>query len=83
VGVENELESARNKPKINPDKKDRRDLLIYLLWQGGRLSNSEIGVYFNLTYSAVSRRVKSISDRILSDYDLRVDYEKIKSQIKA
>jgi REP element-mobilizing transposase RayT len=77
-----DLEAARNKPKISPDEKDHRDLLIYLLWQAGRLSNSEIGVYFGLTYSAVSRRVKIISDKILSDYDLRADYEILKSQIK-
>ena len=77
-----DLKAARNKSKISPNEKDRRDLLIYLLWQIGRLSNSAIGEYFGLTYSAVSRRVKIINERISSDRSLRVDYEKLKSQIK-
>ncbi len=77
-----ELKAARNKPKISANEKDQRDLLIYLLWQAGRLSNREIGAYFGLTYSAVSRRVKIISERISSDRGLRSDYEILKSQIK-
>ena len=59
-----DLEAARKAKKIGADEKDKRDLLIYLLWETGRLSNKEMGAIFGLTYSAISRCVKSIADRI-------------------
>jgi putative transposase len=76
------LEAARKARKIGPGDKDKRDLMIYLLWRAGRLSNSAIGAYFGLTYSAVSRRVKLISDKIDADQDVRGRYNDLKSQIK-
>lgn len=75
------LEAARNAKKIGPDDKDNRDLLIYLLWRAGRLSNSGIGAYFGLTYSAVSRRVKIISDKIVTDLAVRGKYEDLKCRV--
>jgi putative transposase len=76
------LEAARKAKKIGPDDKDKRDLMIYLLWRTGRLSNSAIGAYFGLTYSAVSRRVKIIGDKLVSDRAVKGIYEDLKSQIK-
>lgn len=77
-----DLEAAKQARKIGRDAKDNRDLLIYLLWQTGRLSNSAIGDYFGLTYSAVSSRAKIIRDKILTDQDVRCRYKKLKSIIK-
>jgi chromosomal replication initiation ATPase DnaA len=76
------LETARKAKKISPGDKDKRDLMVYLLWRAGRLSNSAIGAYFGLTYSAVSRCVKTISDKILKDQSVRGKYQELKSQIK-
>lgn len=76
------LEAVRNAKRIGPDDKDKRDLIIYLLWRAGRLSNSAIGAYFGLTYSAVSRRVKIISAKIAADSGVRSSYQELKSQIK-
>lgn len=76
------LESVRNTRRIGPDEKDKRDLMIYLLWRAGRLSNSAIGGYFGLSYSAVSRRVKIISEKIAADPAVRGRYQDLKSQIK-
>ena len=76
------LEAARISKKIDPGEKDNRDFLIYLLWETGRLSNSKIGFYFGLTYSAISRSVKVIHDRISAEQKLRDKYEILKSQIK-
>lgn len=76
------LEAARISKKIDPGEKDKRDFLIYLLWKTGRLSNSKIGFYFGLTYSAISRSVKVIHDRISAEQKLRDKYEILKSQIK-
>ena len=80
--LEFNLEGARNAKKIDAVAKDKRDLLVYLLWKTGRLSNREIGVYFGLTYSAISRRVKIINDRISAEQRLKKQYQMLKSQIK-
>ena len=77
------LEDARNVKRISSGEKDKRDLLVYWLWQTGRLStNDAIGAYFDLTYSAISRCAKVIRDRIAVDREMRGQYIKIKSQIK-
>ncbi|MBI5602556.1 MAG: hypothetical protein HY879_04300, partial [Deltaproteobacteria bacterium] len=77
-----DLENARNVKRIGSGEKDKRDLLVYWLWQTGRLSNDAIGAYFGLTYSAISRCAKVIRDRIAVDREMRGQYEKLKSQIK-
>jgi putative transposase len=77
-----DLEAARNAKKIGAEEKDKRDLLIYLLWKIGRLSNSEIGAFFGLTYSAISKRVRVITDRISTEQRLKDKYQTLKSQIK-
>jgi putative transposase len=76
------LEAARNAKKISTGEKNNRDLLIYLLWKTGRLSNREIGDFFGLTYSSISRRVREIQNRFLIEEELRDQYQTIKSQIK-
>lgn len=65
----------------NPDRTNR-DLLIYLLWQTGRFSNSEIGERFGLTYSSVTRRVDALKNRLEREEELKSRYEELKSQIK-
>jgi hypothetical protein len=64
----------------NADKLDR-DLLIYLLWHAGHLTNRQIGERFGLSYSAVSRRVGIIKDLLENDKALYDKYRQIKSQI--
>jgi len=76
------LEDALMSKRIGQDDIDNRDLMIYLLWRAGRLSNSAIGAYFGLTYSAVSRRVKIISEKITTSQAVRDKYQDLKSQIK-
>ncbi len=77
-----DLKAARHAKKIGPREKDKRDLLVYLLWETGRLSNREIGNYFGLTYSAISRRVNAMNNRISSDKKLKGEFLSLKSQIK-
>jgi Winged helix-turn-helix DNA-binding len=51
------LEQFRKAARVSqPDILDR-DMLIYLMWQSGQLTNAQIAEKFGLTYSAVSRRV--------------------------
>ena len=80
--LEFNLEASRAAKKIGTAEKDKRDLLVYLIRKTGRLSNKEIGVYFGLTYSAVSRRVKIMTERISVEQKLRKQYRILKSQIK-
>lgn len=74
-----ELKKSR---RIGAVKKRDRDLLIYLLWQTGCFSNTEIGLQFGLTYSSVSRRVRIFQEQLETDSKLQKEYEAIKSQIK-
>jgi len=76
------IEEARDAKRIGAGKKDKRDLLVYLLWKTGRLSNREIGTFFGLTYSAVSRCVKATNDRISDEQDIKEKFQKLNSQIK-
>jgi putative transposase len=62
------------------DKLDR-DLLIYLLWQTGHLTNRQIGEKFGLTYSAVSRRVGIFKNLLANNQAVQDRYRQIKSRI--
>lgn len=76
------VEAARKAKRIGAEEKDGRDLLIYILWKTGRLSNSEIGTIFGLTYSAVSWCIKSFTDRVQVDQELNEKYNAIYSLFK-
>ena len=77
-----DIKSIRIGKKVSPNEKDNRDLLIYLIWELGRFSNSEIGTYFGLSYSAISQRVKIVNDKLVLEKDFRDKYKLLKSQIK-
>ncbi len=76
------MKSAYTAKRIGADNKDKRDLLIYLFWKTGLVSNREIGTRFGLTYSAVSQRVKMMTSRLSVEKGLRNQYIMLKSQIK-
>lgn len=59
-----------------------RDLLIYQMWQLGRMTNQEIGEKFGLTYSAVGRKVSISKDLFSQNKVIQNKYNQIKSQIK-
>lgn len=76
------IKTVHDAKRISSEQKDKRDLLIYILWQTGRLSNSEIGVIFGLTYSAVSWCVKSFKGRLRDSQKLKKKYERVYSLFK-
>ena len=76
------LEHFRNSKRISKADKLNRDLLIYLLWQLGQLTNQQIGEKFGLTYSAVSQRVSIIKGLLIKNQALRKKFNQIKSQMK-
>jgi hypothetical protein len=51
------LEQFRKTARVSQADILDRDMLIYLIWQSGQLTNVQIAEKFGLTYSAVSRRV--------------------------
>lgn len=77
-----DIEAARNAGKMRDSEKEKRDLLIYLLWKTGRYSNQEIGTHFGLTYSSISRSVKAINTRIFDEQRLKKKYQIVKSHFK-
>jgi len=77
-----DLQKFKKSRRISNSDIASRDMFIYLLWQTGRFSNSEIGRLLGLTYSSVSRRVTIFQTRLDRDKRFKLNYEKIKSQIK-
>ncbi len=63
-------------------EKDQRDLLIYLIWKTGRLTNARIGALFAVTYSSVSHNVKAAKSKLKQDSKLRAKFNVLNSQFK-
>jgi len=59
-----------------------RDMLIYLMWQTGQLTNLQIAENFGLTFSAVSRRVGVFKDMLSKSKTLKSKFNRVKSLIK-
>jgi len=68
--------------RVRERDKESRDLLIYLLWERGVYTNSEIGQLFALSYSAVSRRVAALRASVEDNRKIREKLTELKSQIK-
>ena len=77
-----DLDRIRTFKRILGDDKDKRDLMIYLLWETGRYTNQKIGSCFGLTYSAIGRCVSNLSARLRTEKRLEKKYGLPKSQIK-
>jgi len=63
-------------------EKDKRDLMIYLLWKTGGFSNDQIGRIFGVSYSAVSHAVRSLKTELQDNSQLRETFNEIYSQFK-
>lgn len=66
---------------IEKKNREERDLLIYALWEKGWYTNQDIGDIFDLTYSAISRRVTKVKERITKDRAYNSRYQHVKSQL--
>jgi putative transposase len=73
------LSAAR---RVSGEEKDKRDLLIYWVWQSGILNNEQVGNLFGLTYSAVSHNVTEIKKKLRTDKGLRTLIRQLNSQFK-
>ncbi len=51
-----DLERYISAKRLRGADKQNRDIMVYLLWNTGRLTNEEIGELFGMSFSAVSHR---------------------------
>lgn len=77
-----DLSAAIISKKIADGDKEKRDMLVYWLRKTGRLSNSEIGAYFGLTYSAVSKIISQFCDRLSIERGLKSRFNKLNKQFE-
>jgi len=68
--------------RLYGDQKEDRDLLVYLLWKSGRLTNAQIGQLLGLSYSAVSHAVRRLKQKMRGSPALRRRFEQLNSQFK-
>lgn len=77
-----DLKPLQRASRISAPEKSNRDLLIYLLWETGLLTNEKIGSFFGLTYSSVSHSVKAVRFKLEEDRRLRDKLRQINSLFK-
>jgi len=76
------LEHFRKAARVSQSDILDRDMLIYLMWQSGQLTNLQIAEKFGLTYSAVSRRVGVFKHLLSKSTTLQNKFNRVKSVIK-
>jgi putative transposase len=67
-----DINMFRDSGRLTGESCDKRDILIRLLWETGNFSNPQIGEYFGLSYSSVSRRLSRVAGGLRSDGDNRI-----------
>ena len=89
--LENFLVKAQSKLKCNVKDfvqagrlsgtdKEKRDLLVYFIWQTGCLRNKQIGNLFGISYSAVSHTVSTVKAQLKKDRKLQAKFKQFNSQ---
>jgi chromosomal replication initiation ATPase DnaA len=68
--------------RVSGSQKEKRDIIIFLIWQTGLLTNEKIGAIFDLTYSSVSHSVKAVKSRMAKEHKFRDYIEDLNSQFK-
>ncbi|MGR3293989.1 MAG: hypothetical protein ACUZ9M_08270 [Candidatus Scalindua sp.] len=74
--------SLINPKRISGLDKDKRDILIYLLWNTGLYRNYEIAKIFNISYSSVSKQVNNIKLKLRKESHLKKIFKKANSLFK-
>jgi len=67
--------------RVSGPEKDKRDLMIYLLWKTGSFRNDQIGRLFGVSYSAVSHAVRSLKTKLRDNPRLLETLNEIYSQL--
>ena len=77
-----DLEALRTHRRVPAGQQTQRDMLIYYLWETGRMSNQTIASILGLTYSSVSRRATIFKTHMGNNKEIKTKYDDAKSQIK-
>jgi len=77
-----DLKAMKEANRVSTQDKENRDLLIYVLWKTGTVTNSKIGDLFGITYSSVSHSVKSTRLKLEKNRQLKNKFNRIYSLFK-
>jgi DNA-binding CsgD family transcriptional regulator len=80
--LECNISSLINSKRITGLDKNKRDMLILLLWNTGLYRNYEIAKIFNISYSSASKQVSNIKLNLRKDSQIRKVFEKANSLFK-
>jgi chromosomal replication initiation ATPase DnaA len=76
------VEELKKISRVSGLHKEKRDIIIYLIWHKGLLTNEKIGAIFDLTYSSVSHSVKAVKSKMVKEHKFRDYIEDLNSQFK-
>ncbi len=57
--------------------KQKRDLVVYFLWNKGLMTNEKLVQLFGMSFSAISHCVKSFKDKMNKDKKVKNQFEKL------
>ena len=77
-----DVEAFKKAARVSASRVLDRDLLLYMVWQLGVRTNSQIGEIFGLTGSAVSQRISVLKSKAEKDKSIRKRMADIKSLIE-
>ncbi|MGD9106955.1 MAG: hypothetical protein PVJ50_01570 [Desulfobacterales bacterium] len=80
--VQIDLDKCLQAKRLRGTDKHKRDLLVYLLWKKGLMTNEQLGHLFNISYSAVSHIVKIFKEKMVNDKKVKTQFHEINSLFK-
>jgi REP element-mobilizing transposase RayT len=80
--VQIDLDNCVQAKRLRGIDKHKRDLLVYLLWNKGLMTNEQLGRVFNISNSAVSHSVKRFKEKMINDKKVKTQFEKLNSQFR-
>jgi putative transposase len=78
--VQIDLDKCVQTKRLRGIDKHKRDLLVYLLWNKGLMTNEKLGRVFNISYSAISHSVRVFKEKMINDKKVKNQFDKINSQ---
>ena len=80
--VQIDLDKCVQANRLHGIDKHKRDLIVYLLWNKGLMTNEQLGRLFNISHSAISHSVKIFKEKMVNDKEVKNQFDKINSQFK-
>jgi chromosomal replication initiation ATPase DnaA len=77
-----DIRRFRQSSRISSSDKADRDILVYVLWMTGKLTNEKIGELFGVTPSSISHSVRDMKLKLQKDSQVRDKFNQIYSLFK-